>query len=50
VPAVQIGTVKGDRIRLSITGRTVVDESLHDAERIWSTAIGSHFEKQRAIA
>jgi phosphoribosylformylglycinamidine synthase len=50
VPAVQIGTVKGDRIRLSIAGRTVVDESLHDAERIWSTAIGSHFEKQRAIA
>jgi phosphoribosylformylglycinamidine synthase subunit PurL len=50
VPAAAIGTVGGDRIRISIAGRTVIDEPLRDAERIWSTAIGSRFEKQRALA
>ena len=50
VPAVLIGTVGGDRIRMSIAGQLVIDESLKDAERIWSNAIGSYFEKQRAIA
>src|SRR3954470_6184884 len=50
VPAVQVGSVGGDRIRLSIAGRTVIDEPLRDAEHLWSNAIGSHFEKQRAIA
>jgi phosphoribosylformylglycinamidine synthase len=50
IPAAAIGSVGGDRIRLSIANRPVIDESLHDAERIWSTAIGSYFEKRRAIA
>src|SRR4051794_16860867 len=50
VPAVAIGTVGGDRIRMSISGQLTVDESMKDAERIWSNAIGSYFEKQRAIA
>jgi phosphoribosylformylglycinamidine synthase subunit PurL len=50
VPATRIGTVGGDRLRLSIAGRLVIDESLADAERIWSTAIESYFEKRRAIA
>jgi phosphoribosylformylglycinamidine synthase subunit PurL len=50
VPATRIGAVGGDRIRLSIGGRVVIDESLSEAERIWSSAIGSYFEKQRAIA
>src|SRR5205085_4353992 len=50
IPAARIGTVGGDRLRLSIAGRQVIDESLHDVEHVWSSAIGSHFEKQRAIA
>jgi phosphoribosylformylglycinamidine synthase len=50
VPAAHVGTVGGDRIRISIAGRAVIDESLADAEHIWSTTIASRFEKQRAIA
>ena len=50
VPAAQLGTVGGDRIRVSIAGRVVLDEPLISAEHIWSSAIGSYFEKQRAIA
>jgi phosphoribosylformylglycinamidine synthase len=50
VPAARIGTVGGDRIRMSIAGTVVIDEALPEAERIWSEAIGAFFEKQRAIA
>jgi phosphoribosylformylglycinamidine synthase len=50
VPAATIGTVGGDRLRMSIAGRVVIDEPMAEAERIWSTAVGSHFEKQRVIA
>ena len=50
VPAAQIGRVGGDRVRISIEGRSVVDESLSDIERIWSTAIDRYFEPERAIA
>jgi phosphoribosylformylglycinamidine synthase len=50
IPAAVIGTVGGDRLRMSVGGQVVIDESLKDAERIWSAAIGSYFEKQRAIA
>jgi phosphoribosylformylglycinamidine synthase len=50
VPAAQIGSVGGDCIQLSIAGQVVVDESLMEAEQIWAGAIGSYFEKQRAIA
>jgi phosphoribosylformylglycinamidine synthase len=50
VPAAVIGRVGGDRIRVSIAGRPVLDEPLADAERIWSTAIDRFFESTRAIA
>jgi phosphoribosylformylglycinamidine synthase len=50
VPALQIGTVGGDRLRVGIAGRPIIDELLTDAEHEWSNAIGSYFEKQRAIA
>ena len=50
IPAAQIGTVGGNRVRLSVGGRRVVDEPLADAERIWSTAIGQYFPRSRAIA
>ena len=41
VPAVEIGVVGGDRIRLLIDGRRVIDETVADAEWIWATAIES---------
>jgi phosphoribosylformylglycinamidine synthase subunit PurL len=50
VPAAQIGTVGGDRIRISVDSRLVVDESLSDAESIWSGALERYFERARAIA
>jgi phosphoribosylformylglycinamidine synthase len=50
VPAAIIGRVAGPRIRVAIGGRLVVDEALEVAQRIWSDAIGSYFESQRAIA
>jgi phosphoribosylformylglycinamidine synthase len=50
VPAAQIGIVGGDRIRISVAGERVVDESLAAAERIWSTAIEEYFERRRAVA
>jgi phosphoribosylformylglycinamidine synthase len=50
VPARRIGVVGGGRIQVTIDGRAVLDESLADAERIWSTAIESYFEPAQAIA
>jgi phosphoribosylformylglycinamidine synthase subunit PurL len=50
VPAASIGTVGGDRIRIAVDGRRVVDDPLDSTERIWSTAIERYFERSRAIA
>jgi phosphoribosylformylglycinamidine synthase len=50
LPAVRIGSVGGDRIRVSIDGERVLDEALAAAESIWSTAIESYFERRRAVA
>jgi len=50
VPATPIGRVGGDRIRISIAGRSVIDEPVRETERIWSTAIDRYFEPKRAIA
>jgi phosphoribosylformylglycinamidine synthase len=50
VPAARIGRVGGDRIRISVDGRRVVDEPLLEAERLWSGSIASYFELRRAIA
>jgi phosphoribosylformylglycinamidine synthase subunit PurL len=47
IPASVIGRVGGDRIRIAVDGRTVVDEPLVDAEHIWSTAIGRYFDYVR---
>jgi phosphoribosylformylglycinamidine synthase len=40
VPASTIGRVGGNRIRLAIEGEAIVDESLADAEAVWTSAIG----------
>ena len=50
VPAATIGIVGGDRIRVSVDGRRVLDEPRAAAEEIWSTAIEDYFERRRAIA
>jgi phosphoribosylformylglycinamidine synthase len=50
VPVAVIGRVGGNRLRVAIGGRQVLDEPLADLERIWANAIGHHFESQRAIA
>ena len=39
VPADVIGRVGGDRIRVSVDGRNVIDVAIADAERAWTTAI-----------
>jgi len=50
VPATVIGRVGGNRIRIAIDGRAVIDEALESAERIWSSAIERYFEPRKAIA
>ena len=50
VPAAQIGSVGGNRIRISVGGRATLDEPLADAETIWSNALDQYFERSRAIA
>ena len=50
VPAAVIGRVGGDRIRIAIAGRVVLDERLADVEPLWSEAIGGYFESPRAVA
>jgi phosphoribosylformylglycinamidine synthase len=50
LPAARIGIVGGDRIRVSVDGGRIVDESLATAELIWSTAIENYFERVRAVA
>ena len=50
VPARRIGVAGGDRIRIAIDGRQVLDESRSEAEQIWATAVGDRFERQPAVA
>jgi hypothetical protein len=37
--------VGGGRVRLSVSGRRVIDEAVDAAERIWDGAIASRFER-----
>jgi len=50
VPARRIGVVTGDRVRVAIDGRTVIDEPLADVERPWAMAIERCFEPANALA
>ena len=50
VPAMDIGRVGGERIRMSVDGRVVLDAALGEIERLWSSAIGNYFERSRAVA
>jgi phosphoribosylformylglycinamidine synthase len=48
IAAVEVGRTGGDRIRLSVDRRPVIDEPLSDAQRIWSHTIESFFERPAA--
>jgi len=48
VPAATVGRVGGDRIRVAVAGRGVLDELLVTVERLWSGAIGDNFKLQHA--
>ncbi len=50
VPAGAIGVVGGDRLRMSVSGRAVIDEPVAAAEHVWATALGTQFERRRAVA
>ena len=47
VPAREIGSTGGSRLRLSVGGRPVIDVSVQEAEAIWDSVLEKHF-KQRA--
>jgi len=48
VPARVIGQTGGSRLRLAVAGRIVVDQSVDEAERAWSTAIDRYFAQRVA--
>jgi phosphoribosylformylglycinamidine synthase len=48
VPARVVGQTGGNRLRIAVAGRVVVDQSVDDAERVWSNAIEQYFAKRVA--
>ena len=48
VPARVIGQTGGNRLRIAVGGEIVIDLSVDDAERVWSTAIEQYFVKRVA--
>jgi phosphoribosylformylglycinamidine synthase len=48
VPARVIGQTGGNRLRMAVGGTTVIDHSVDEAERVWSTAIDRHFARRVA--
>jgi len=48
VPARVLGETGGNRLRMAIAGTIVIDESVHEAEHIWSTALDRYFVKRVA--
>jgi phosphoribosylformylglycinamidine synthase len=48
VPARAIGQTGGNLLRIAVGGRTAIDMSLDDAERVWASAITRYFTKQAA--
>jgi phosphoribosylformylglycinamidine synthase II len=48
VPARLIGQTGGQRLRITVGGEMVIDESVDEAERVWSSAIDRWFVKQVA--
>jgi phosphoribosylformylglycinamidine synthase subunit PurL len=48
VPARVIGQTGGNRLRFAVGGEIVIDQSVDEAERAWSTAIDQYFAKRVA--
>ena len=48
VPAHQVGSTGGGRIRVSIDGAPAIDEAVSEAEAIWDTALEKHFTQRAA--
>ena len=48
VPARVIGQTGGSRLRIAVAGDIVIDQSVDDAERLWSTAIDRYFVQRVA--
>jgi len=48
VPAKVVGQTGGNRLRMTVSGHTVIDQSVDEAERIWSNAIEEHFVRRVA--
>jgi phosphoribosylformylglycinamidine synthase II len=48
VPARVIGQTGGSRLRIAVAGDIVIDQSVDEAERVWSTAIDRHFVQRVA--
>ena len=48
VPARVIGQTGGNRLRIAVAGEIVIDQSVDEAERVWSTAIDRYFVQRVA--
>jgi phosphoribosylformylglycinamidine synthase len=48
VPARVIGQTGGNRLRMAVGGAIVIDQSVDEAERVWSTAIDRYFARRVA--
>jgi phosphoribosylformylglycinamidine synthase II len=48
VPARVIGQTGGSRLRIAVAGEIVIDQSVDEAERVWSTAIDRYFVQRVA--
>jgi hypothetical protein len=48
VQARVIGETGGNRLRMAVAGTIVIDQSVDEAERVWSTAIDRYFVKRVA--
>jgi len=48
VPARVIGQTGGSRLRIAVAGEIVIDQSVDEAERVWSTAIDRYFAQRVA--
>ena len=48
VPARVIGQTGGSRLRMAVGGAMVIDQSVDEAERVWSTAIDRYFAQRVA--
>jgi len=48
VPAREIGTTGGARLRMTVGGRPVIDVAVQEAETIWDTALDKYFAQRAA--